>query len=249
MTQALPWKTVWITGASTGIGREIALQMAEAGVVVAASARSAEKLAALGASIKPYPLDVTNRSAVLATIAKIELELGPIDLAILGAGTYSPLDVEHFDPHLFESAITANYLGVVNCLAGLLPRMLPRRSGHVAWIASVAGYRGLPKAAAYGPSKAALINLAESLKPDLDVRGITVSVINPGFVETPLTAKNDFPMPFLMKAPDAARLTIAGLVRRRFEIAYPRRFVAILKIARILPYWLYFRLIRRTVSK
>ena len=131
-------------------------------------------------------------------------------------------------------------LGVVNCLAGLLPRMLPRRSGHVAWIASVAGFVGLPKAAAYGPSKAALINLAESLKVDLELRGVTVSVVNPGFVETPLTAQNDFPMPFLMQAPEAARLTIEGLRRRRFEISYPWRFVLIMKLARLIPYALFF---------
>jgi short-subunit dehydrogenase len=119
----------------------------------------------------------------------------------------------------------------------------------VAWIASVAGYRGLPKAAAYGPTKAALINLAESLKPELEADGVQVSVINPGFVRTPLTAQNDFPMPFLMEADEAARRSIAGLAAGRFEIAYPRRFVALLKFARLLPYRLYFALIRRSVLK
>ncbi len=207
----LPWKVVWITGASTGIGREIALQLAAQGVTVAASARSADKLAALGPGIRSYPLDVTDRQAILATLEKIEQELGQIDLALMAAGTYNPLDVGEFDPLLFEAAITTNYLGVVNCLAGLLPRMLSRRRGHVAWIASVAGFVGLPKAAAYGPSKAALINLAESLKVDLELRGVTVSVVNPGFVETPMTAQNDFTMPFLMQPTEAARLTIEGL--------------------------------------
>ncbi|MGB8314960.1 MAG: SDR family NAD(P)-dependent oxidoreductase, partial [Aestuariivirga sp.] len=136
----------------------------------------------------------------------------------------------------------------VNALAGLLPRMSSRRIGHLAWIASVAGYVGLPKAAAYGPSKAALINLAESLKPDLDRKGIAVSVINPGFVETPLTAQNDFHMPFLMQTPEAARLSIAGLRRRKFEIAYPWRFVFIMKLARLLPYAVFFQLIRSVVA-
>ena len=247
--QTLPWKVVWITGASTGIGREIALQLAALGVTVAASARSADKLASLGPNIRPYPLDVTDRQAILATVEKIERELGPIDLAVMAAGTYSPLDVEKFDASLFEAAMTTNYLGVVNCLAGLLPRLLSRNQGHVAWIASVAGFVGLPKAAAYGPSKAALINLAESLKVDLELRGVTVSVINPGFVETPLTAQNDFTMPFLMQAPEAARLTIEGLKRHRFEISYPLRFVLIMKLARLLPYALFFRLIKGTVLK
>jgi short-subunit dehydrogenase len=157
--------------------------------------------------------------------------------------------VEKFDTTLFDAAMTTNYLGVVNCLSGLLPRMFQRRRGHVAWIASVAGFVGLPKASAYGPSKAALINLAESLKVDLELRGVTVSVVNPGFVETPLTAQNDFSMPFLMQAPEAARLTIEGLKRRRFEISYPRRFVLIMKLARLMPYGLFFRLIKRTVLK
>jgi short-subunit dehydrogenase len=249
MTTGLPWKLVWITGASTGIGREIALQLAASGVTVAVSARGVEKLAALGPSVKAYPLDVTDRTAVANTAEKIERELGPIDLAILAAGTYSPVDIDRFDAALFETAVNANFMGVVNCLADLLPRMLPRRKGHVAWIASVAGYSGLPKAAAYGPTKAALINLAESLKPELDARGVTVSVVNPGFVETPLTAQNDFPMPFLMKADEAARLTIAGLAKGRFEIAYPTAFVTILKVMRVMPYWLFFRIIKGSVLK
>jgi NAD(P)-dependent dehydrogenase (short-subunit alcohol dehydrogenase family) len=249
LIQALPWKVVWITGASTGIGREIALQLTARGATVVASARSGDKLAVLGTNIRLYPLDVTDRSAVFEAIEKIEQDLGPIDLAIMAAGTYGPLDVEKFDPFLFETAMITNYLGVVNCLAGLLPRMVVRRRGHVAWIASVAGFVGLPKAAAYGPSKAALINLAESLKVDLELRGVTVSVINPGFVETPLTAQNDFNMPFLMQVPEAARLSIEGLLKRRFEIAYPWRFVFIMKVARLLPYALFFQLIRSIVIK
>lgn len=249
MIQKLPWKVVWITGASTGIGKEIAVQLAASGVAVAASARSVERLGELGAGIRTYPLDVTDRRAVSAAVESIERDVGPIDLAILGAGTYSPVAVDTFDLEVFERTVTVNYFGVVNCIAAVLPRMLARNGGHLAWIASVAGYLGLPKAAGYGPSKAALINLAECLKPELDLRGVTVSVINPGFVETPLTAQNDFEMPFLMQAKDAARLSIAGLVRRRFEIAYPWRLVAILKVSKLLPYALYFWLVRRTILK
>jgi short-subunit dehydrogenase len=238
---------VWITGASTGIGRAIAQQLAAAGIAVAASARSAEKLAELGAGIRAYPLDVTDAAAVAATIEKIERELGPIDLAVLGAGAYAPLTISQFRVENFSTTMTVNYLGVVNALAALVPAMIARRGGHVSWIASVAGYRGLPKAAAYGPTKAALINLAESLKPELQAEGVTVSVINPGFVATPMTAQNDFPMPFLMSPEDAARRAIAGLDARKFEIAFPTRFVVLLKIARILPYAWYFALVRRFV--
>ena len=249
MSRPLPWKTAWITGASTGIGREIALQLAASGVKVAASARSAEKLASLGPSVLAIPLDVTDAAACRAAVAEVESKLGPIDLAVLGAGTYTPVSLDDLDPARFAHMMDTNYMGVVNCVAALAPGMMARGSGHLSWIASVAGYVGLPKAAAYGPTKAALINLAESLAPEMGVKGVSVSVINPGFVETPLTAQNDFPMPFLMKADEAARRTIQGLAAGRFEIAYPRRFVAILKTLRLLPYPLFFRLIRRAVLK
>jgi short-subunit dehydrogenase len=243
----LPWKIVWITGASTGIGREVALQLAAGGVTVAVSARSAEKLEGMGEHIKAYPLDVTDKNAVRDTIAKIEMELGPIDMAFMAAGAYAPIDTNAFEPEPFAHMMQVNFLGVVNCISGLLPVMRKRRAGRIAWVASVAGYRGLPKAAGYGPTKAALINLAESLKPELDLVGIKISVVNPGFVETPMTKGNDFPMPFLMKPEDAARRTIEGLAKGKFEVAYPTRFVTILKIARVLPYNLYFWLIKRAV--
>lgn len=249
MEDTLPWKVAWVTGASTGIGREIALQLAARGVRVAASARSGGKLAQMGEGILAVPLDVTDRAACAAAVERIESELGPIDLAVLGAGTYAPVAIDDLDAERFASMMTTNYMGVVNCAAALAPRMMARGIGHLSWIASVAGYMGLPKAAAYGPTKAALINLAESLHPEMKRRGVAISVINPGFVETPLTAQNDFPMPFLMKPEDAARRTIAGLAARRFEVAYPRRFVAILKAVRLLPYPLFFGLIGRAVLK
>ncbi|MFN4140552.1 SDR family NAD(P)-dependent oxidoreductase [Aestuariivirga sp.] len=249
MAGPLPWKTAWVTGASTGIGREIALQLAAAGVKVAASARSADKLQHLGQGVMAVPLDVTDGDACRRAVENIESKLGPIDLAVLGAGTYRPVSLDELDPAEFSHMMTTNYMGVVNCVAGLAPRMAARGSGHLSWIASVAGYMGLPKAAAYGPSKAALISLAESLYPEMKQRGIRVSVINPGFVETPLTAQNDFAMPFLMKPEEAARRSIDGLAAGRFEVAYPRRFVAILKAVRLLPYPMFFRLISRAVLK
>lgn len=249
---ALPWRVAWIIGASTGIGAEIARQLAAQGVVVAISARRAEALATLAgenANLKPYPLDVTDAGATADVFLTITRDLGSVDLVIAAAGTYAPVSLDDFTPAPFRTMYETNYLGVVNVLAAVLPDLRQRRAGYVAWIASVAGYRGLPKAAAYGPTKAALINLAESLRPELEADGVTVSVINPGFVRTPLTAQNDFPMPFLMEPEEAARRSIAGLATGRFEIAYPSRFVAILKLARLLPYRLYFALIRRAVLK
>lgn len=249
MGDSLPWKTAWVTGASTGIGREVARQLAAAGVKVAASARSRDKLAALGAGILAVPLDVTDAEACRVAAERVERELGPIDLVVFGAGTYAPVAIDQIDPQLFAHTMNTNYMGVVNCLSAVAPRMTARGQGHISWIASVAGFMGLPKAAAYGPTKAALINLAECLEPEMKLKNVTVSVINPGFVATPLTAQNDFEMPFLMQPDEAARRTIEGLAAGRFEIVYPRRFVLILRTLRALPYSIFFRLITRFVLK
>ena len=243
------WKTAWITGASTGIGRELALQLAAGGVKVAASARSVEKLQSLGTNVFPFPLDITNAQDTRDTLEQIEQKLGPVELAIFAAGTYSEVAATEINEKLFASIMATNYLGTVNCLAAVLPKMLAHKKGHIAWIASLTGYRGLPKAAAYGPTKAALISLAESLKPELDQKGIVISVVNPGFVETPMTSKNDFPMPFLMQPQEAARRTLEGLAKRKFEINYPTRLAAILKFARLLPYGLYFWLIKKFILR
>lgn len=240
-SRKLPWATAWVIGSSTGIGAEVAKQLADAGVKVAASSRSISA-ADETANIKPWPLDVTDAKAVAETFAKIEQALGPVDLVLISVGTYKPL--MGFDLTLADhrAGIEVNYMGVVNVLQAILPNFSKRGRGHIAWISSVAGYSGLPKSAAYGPSKAALINLAEGLKPELNRAGISLSVINPGFVKTPMTAANDFPMPFLMEPKDAARLTIQGLARKKFEIAYPWRFVILLKLLRILPYMIFFLL-------
>ena len=248
----LPWRLVWITGASTGIGAEVAKQLAAQGVKVAISARGVDSLNAVASGqplISCFPLDVTNAAAVANTFVAIEKAHGPIELIIAGAGTYTPASAADFRVEHFMRMYEVNYLGVIHVLAAALPTFRSRRAGRLSWIASVSGYRGLPKAAAYGPTKAALINLAESLKPELERDGVAVSVINPGFVRTPMTAVNDFDMPYLMEPTDAARATIAGLAAGKFEIAYPKPFVRILKIARVLPYRMYFWLIRKYVLK
>jgi NAD(P)-dependent dehydrogenase (short-subunit alcohol dehydrogenase family) len=241
------WSLAWITGASSGIGRALALRLARAGVTVAASARSAEALADLARAeprIKPYPLDVTDAAASAANVARIEAELGAIDLAILNAGIGKRASARRFDPAQVAATFGVNVLGATNPLGVLLPAMVARGRGHVAFVASVAGYRGLPGGAGgYGPSKAALINLAEALHPDLARYGVAVSVINPGYVETPMTAGNTS-MPFVVPADEAARRIIAGLSRRRFEIAFPWPMVLGLKAGRLLPYPVYFALLR-----
>jgi NAD(P)-dependent dehydrogenase (short-subunit alcohol dehydrogenase family) len=248
---SLPWKTAWITGASSGIGRALALALAREGVVVAASARSREALEALAAEagngrILPTPLDVADRAAVTAAAeAAIRVFRGPPDLAVLNAGTYLPMSAEAFDAARFRTQVEVNLMGTVHMLESLLPAYLAANKGHIAIVSSVAGYRGLPTGAAYGATKAALNNLAESLKYDLDRAGVKLQLVNPGFVKTPLTDKNDFKMPFLMPVEKAVARMIAGLQTNRFEITFPRRFTWQLKLLRLLPYRLYFAITRR----
>lgn len=252
MADRKDWRVVWITGASTGIGRQLALDLARAGVSVAISARSEDKLAEVAAhhpGIKAYPLDVTDRAASRATVQAIERDLGPIDLAILNAGIWHLMGARDLDAGKVAEAMAVNYLGAVYALEALLPPMRARRAGHVALVASVAGFVGLPRSLAYGPTKAAMINLAETLKPDLERDGITVSVVNPGFVDTPMTKQNPFPMPFLMTAGEASQRIIAGLQKRRFEIAFPFAMWRLLRGAQKIPYGVFFWIIRNVVMR
>ncbi len=252
MAKSLPWNVVWITGASTGIGRELALRMAEGGVKVAVSARSADKLAVLtseNANITAFPLDVTDASASITTVAAIEAKLGKIDLAVLNAGVWYPMGAREFDSAKIVEAMNVNFNGVVNATGALLPGMIARRSGHISFVGSVAAYRGLGNSGAYAPTKAALVNLAECLKPDLDLLNVKISIISPGFVETPMTSVNTFPMPFMITSSDAAQRILTGLKQTyRFEIAFPWPIVIALKFLRILPYKLYFLLTKYTTT-
>ena len=249
---SLRWKTAWVTGASSGIGRELALLLAAGGVKVAASARNAaalETLARERCGIVPVPVDVTDRDAIANAVRTIEEKIGPIDLAILNAGVWDPMTASALDAARMNAAMAVNFGGIANALEPLSARMIARRQGHLALVASVAGYRGLPKAAAYAPTKAAVISLAEVLRAELPRHGVDVSVVNPGFIETPMTAGNTFPMPFMLKADDAARRIVKGLDKRRFEIAFPWQLVSILKLMRLLPYRFYFPIISRTAGR
>lgn len=247
-------RVAWCTGAGKGIGRAVVLELARQGWVVAASSRTVADLQALAAEaqraggiVEAFPVDVGDEAAVASTVAAIEERLGPIDLAILNAGTHIPVSVADFSSGPFRDLMETNFMGTVYGLCAVIPRFVARRSGHVCVVASVAGYRGLPTAGAYGASKAALINLCEALKPELDRAGVRISLVNPGFVKTPLTDKNAFKMPFLIDAETAARRIVAGLAAGRFEITFPRRFTWGLKLLRCLPYALYFALTRTMV--
>ena len=244
---------VWITGASMGIGAALARRLARDGAEVIASARSAERLAALAASgagrIVAWPLDITDHAAVREAVTRIEAEHGPLDVAVLNAGTHRPVAAAEFTADGLRDLIEINVMGTAACLEALMPRMIARGRGRIAVVASVAGYRGLPTSAYYGATKAALINLAELLRFDLARAGVTMQLIDPGFVKTPLTDRNEFPMPFLISAELAADRIASGLRSRRFEIAFPRRFVWMLKLLRCLPYALYFPLVGRSTRR
>lgn len=248
MAAALPWRTAWITGASSGIGRQLSVDLAEAGVTVAVSARSAdalEELARDNANVSSYPVDVASRDAVSDVVSRLIADIGAPDLVILNAGIWQPIKAEAFDAQKSAQSIAVNYLGLANAIAPLLPAFLERKAGHIAIVASVAGYRGLPLAAAYAPSKAAAIALAETLALELPGRGVMVSLINPGFVDTPMTAVNAFPMPFKVSAEVASLTILRGLARGKFEIVFPWQMAVLMKVMRLMPNALFLRLGRR----
>lgn len=246
----------WITGASSGIGRALALRLAKRGDRVAISARSEDELSSLveeakdaPGSIHSFPLDITDADRCADVVQNITEAFGRIDLAVLNAGTHQPTDAASFRAADFTKLVEINLLGTANCLEPLLQKMIPAKSGHLAIVASVAGYRGLPTSAYYGATKAAHINLVESLKFDLDRHGVKVQLVNPGFVKTPLTDKNEFNMPFLIDVETAAERLARGLEGSSFEITFPRRFTYGLKVARCLPYRLYFPMIAWMTGK
>lgn len=247
--------TAWITGAGTGIGRALALALVARGMTVAVSARTLGDLESLAREatgpgrVLPVPLDVTDQAAVAAAVSRIEAEAGPITLAVLNAGTHSEITAQKFDTAEFRRVIDTNLMGAAYGLAALLPLMRARRAGCIALVASVAGYRGLPTSGVYSASKAALIALAEALKPELEGEGVDMVLINPGFVDTPLTRRNPFPMPFLIDVEEATRAIVAGLESGRFEIVFPWQMTLLMKLLGILPYGLFFAVTRRLVRR
>jgi NAD(P)-dependent dehydrogenase (short-subunit alcohol dehydrogenase family) len=241
-------KRVWIIGASSGIGAATASLLLEAGALVAVSARRRDALQqAVGAhpSAALLPLDITHHASIIAARDTLLGRWQEIDLVLVVAGSYAEMRAEDFDLAKANALIDLNLRGVLNCLDAALPFLLAQGAGGFGMVGSVAGYSGLPKALAYGPTKAAVINLAESLYIDLRSRGISVYLINPGFVDTPLTAGNRFPMPALISADEAARELVKGMMQGQFHIHFPRRFTNVLRFARLLPYRAYFWLIHR----
>lgn len=260
-------KRVWVVGASAGIGKALAESLTRAGAVVIATARRPDALAALS----PPPAhcvvaDIAKESSVKEALSEIESRVQELDVVFWVAGVYHPMTSQHLDLAAVRDTFEVNLLSAYSGLSLVLTRWLtrpstdsglparstpvsPTRTRHWVWVSSVAGYRGLPKAAAYGASKAALTYLAETNYLELRSSGIAVSVVCPGFVETRLTAKNEFQMPAIITPEEAAAATLKGMARGEFEIHYPKRFTRIMRLLRILPYWLYFPLAARALPK
>jgi NAD(P)-dependent dehydrogenase (short-subunit alcohol dehydrogenase family) len=244
---------VWITGASSGIGRALALRLAAQGFHVAATARRASALAALaaegGGRIEPYPGDVTDAAAMAAIVEAIE-RVRPIALAVLNAGVYHIGDeTSGFDAAKVWQTVEVNLGGTIRCLDPLLKAMGERGQGQIAIVASLAGYGGIPGSVAYGSAKSAMITMAEALRLTYAERGLTIQVVNPGFVATAMTAPNPYPMPFIMSADRAAGVICDGLQRGGFEISFPRRLVWPMKAAMLLPYGLWLPLMARATRR
>ncbi|MDG1687759.1 MAG: SDR family NAD(P)-dependent oxidoreductase [Gammaproteobacteria bacterium] len=245
-------KLAWVTGGGTGIGKALSLALDREGWQVVISGRTEQKLQAvkeLGRSISYRVLDVTDQALHQQVYDDICEELGIPELVVLNAGDYTPMPLEEFDIDLVYRLNRVNYLGVMNGLACILPVMQSKQSGQILLMSSVAGYRGLPDAAPYGATKAALINFAEALHTPLKQQGVLLRVVNPGFVTTPLTAQNDFSMPVEITAEEAADRIISALDNESFEITFPKRFTYILKLLECLPYRLYFVLINKLTGK
>ena len=244
---------IWVIGASSGIGEACAKAFINAGAKVALSSRRGERLNILAQSAEPgqalvLSLDVTHQEQLISGYQSIVEAWGGLDLLLFVSGVYTPLRADNFDFEIAQKTIDANLLGPMRAVSIVLPNMLKNHAGHIAIVGSVAGYSGLPKALAYGPSKAGIINFCETLYYDLLPQGVGVHMISPGFVATEATAQNDFEMPALITAEEAAKEILAGLQAGEFDIHFPKRFSGFLKFLRILPYPLYFWVVRRFVK-
>jgi len=245
-------KKIWITGASSGIGKAVAEKFAAEGWKVAVSARRKELLQdmAKDKNISSFPLDVTDRSQINSIFQNILKEFGNIDICLFSSGTYEPKDEQNIDPDKIKNVINVNFLGVIDCVKTVEEYFKNKKTGHISIVSSIAGYRGLPNSSGYGPSKAALTNFCESIYFDFKKFGVRVSVISPGFIKTPLTDKNEFPMPFLKTVDYAANQIFNGLVKSNaFEIHFPKGLTLTLKFLRILPYKLYLFLVDKLVKR
>ncbi len=240
-------KVIWITGASTGIGKSLAIKFSKEGWKVAISARRKNLLDEISKendNIYPFPLDVTDQKGCLDVFQNIKSKLNSIDIAVFCTGMHDPQSEKNFNLNKVREIMEVNYFGTVNSVNSVYEYFKNKKSGQISIVSSVAGYRGLPAAGAYCASKSALITFAESLYFDLIRCNVRVSVISPGFIKTPMTDKNDFPMPMLKTPEYAADRIFYGLTKSKsFEIHFPKSFTFMMKFIQLIPNWLYFGII------
>ncbi|MFI6676217.1 SDR family NAD(P)-dependent oxidoreductase [Kribbella sp. NPDC050470] len=240
----LTGRRTWIVGASSGIGAALAGELADRGARVAVSARRAEKLAEVaGGRMAVVPVDITDGEAVRSAAERVVEELGGLDIVVLSAGYWKQMD--DFDAESFQRHLDVNLSGLAHCLDAVIPRLRAARAGLIVGIASVAGYRGLPGAEAYGATKAAQINLLEALRAGLRRDGILVTTVCPGFVDTEMTRSNRFPMPFIISPQRAAQEIADGLERRRTRITFPWQMAWLARLGKLVPDDLWARLLGR----
>jgi len=245
-------KKIWITGASSGIGKALAEKFATEGWRVAVSARRKEILDEMASNknISSYPLDVTNQEQTSDVFSKIINEFGSLDLCVFSSGTYDPKLEQEINIKQNKFVMETNFFGVLHCIKAVEKYFKDRQDGHISVVSSIAAYRGLPNSSGYGPSKAALTNLTESLYFDFKKHNVRISLVSPGFIKTPLTDKNEFPMPFIKSPEFAAEKMFNGLTKSKtFEIHFPKALTLLLKFLRILPYRIYLFLIDKSVKR
>ena len=245
-------KKIWITGASSGIGKALAKKFASEGWKVAVSARRKEILdeMAINENMSSYPLDVTNLEQVEDVFSQIINDFVDLDLCVFSSGTYDPKLEQEINIKQNKFVMETNFFGVLNCIKSVEKYFKGKKNGHISIVSSIASYRGLPNSSGYGPSKAALTNLTESLYFDFKKHNVRISLISPGFIKTPLTDKNEFPMPFIKSPEFAADKMFKGLTNSKaFEIHFPKALTLLLKFLRILPYKVYLFLIDKGVKR
>lgn len=240
----------WVIGASSGIGAAVAQELLSRGAQVVISARNASALDRVaGGRMQVVPVDVTDRVSLEQATAHTVAALGGLDLVIIAAGFWERMEAAEFDLEVFTKHIDRNVIGMANVIAAVLPTLKAQGSGTIVGISSVAGYRGMPGAQGYGASKAAQINLLESLRVGLVGSGVRVQTVCPGFVRTPMTASNTFPMPFIIETGAAARAIVRGIESARPEIVFPLPMAISMKLARLLPGRLWTRLLAPRTSR
>ena len=246
-------KVIWITGASSGIGKALTIKFAENGWAVAASARRENLLNDLkniNQNIFPFPLDVTEIEKCKVTAQNIIDRFGGIDICVFGTGMHDPKSEKRFNLNKIREIMEVNYFGTMNSINSIYEYFSNKKNGQISIISSVAGYRGLPAAGAYCASKAALTSFAESLNFDMRMKDVRVSLISPGFIKTPMTDQNDFPMPMIKSPEFAADEIYKGLIQKKvFEIHFPKAFTYFLKFLQILPSGIYFKLVSKGMKR